>query len=792
MKKRLISLAVVVILIFGSASAGVGAATVKKALRVRIDSIPTKLTRMPTVLPAGPYIEMPPVVFTYSSGGKSVTKHEYATGYTYAIDLINGKNPMSEAGAYDNTTNALVTWQDTFTDSSNNPTIPNIGLLNPPHATMWRRSYYGIMGGSVLKTPDGAKDALVAFVHGENKNGTYGAAPNYRYTTNTVYPWGTYTTPADGTLPVPAGYNFDEVYFGYISLAYSPVDQKNGNAFMDNDLGPVIWPSNGLLDKSGNAASLGVRHPYSFVSGDYVYCYYVEDQKYTSGIAGREPGLKVARAPKNSYTPGNWKTYYNGSFSENSLPSGFEKTDRSFVYEKGGRSTPVVFAPSGLAVQRFCVAKIKNSNYFLGVSWDRQQNIALHVSTDLVNWSDGTSLREYTDGQVYYPALYNRDLTSQSEIDANGFWILGSNESGHSVTGIKNLRISIVEETIVQSDGADNQNQADDGYDNSGYSNKIAQQFFINVNEKLGIDGSKINLNAVPKKQGEKSYYFKYYPIKSNAPEYSKEGSLEFLTPAGRYKWGLPKSASGDKNAAITDWNNFTTSADYTAGLQFKAPKTGKYRFKYIFCGGDTAFDPKFTPTGGVDRATLGDGGILRISDKDGKDLIPPWDYNNWYAFPTGENNNTNAAWEKVGKVFAFDLELLAGETVTVTDCGKENPNYDDLYFFSLIERYATNKEVAGGNIINVDKDGNAVEKEVKPEEEANGEEQDDSSPANGSTASGSKNGGNSGSKEKSHSSFVQLIITIVLLVVDLMIAAVIGVSVYIIIKKQRAIQNVA
>ncbi|MGN0492692.1 MAG: hypothetical protein ACI4F7_03505 [Acutalibacteraceae bacterium] len=799
MKKRLAAIFLSIALIFSAVSFGAGAsnANVKKVLRVRIDSIPTKLTKMSTILPSGPYIEMPPVAFTYKVDGKTVTKHQYATGYTYSIELKNGMNPMLERGAYDNTTNKLVTWQDTFTDADNNPTVPNMGRMDPPHETMWRRSYYGMMGGAVLKTPDGKKDALVAFMHGENKNGTYGDSSNYKYTTNTVYPWGTYETPADGTTPVPPGYNFDEVYFGYISLAYSETDKNDGNDFMNNDLGPIIWPSNGLIDENNKQTSLGVRHPYAFVDGDYVYCYYVEDQPNTSGVEGREPGLKVARAPIDKYTPGNWKTYYNGSFSENSLPSGFEKTDRSFVYKKGGRSSSVVYAPSGLAVQRFCVAKIKNTEYYLGISWDRQQNIALHVSTDLVNWSDGTSLREYTDSQLYYPALFNKDLTSQSEIDANGFWVLGSNESGHSVSGIKNLRISIVEETVTESDDEVKDEPVKE-YDGSGYSDKIAEQFFINTNEKIGVDGTKVNLNAVPKKQGERNYYFKYYPIKNNAPVYSKEGDLVYLTPAGRYKWGLPKQAAGDKNASITDWNNFTTSADYTAGLQFKAPQTGKYRFKFIFCGGDTAFDPKFTPSGGVDRASLGDGGIVRIADKDGQDLINPWDYNDWYNFPTGENKHLISSWEAVGKVFSFEKELKAGETVTVTDCAKDNPNYDDLYFFSLIERYATNKEASGGNIINTDENGNAIVDlpDVSDGNEENSSEGETSSgdDSNGGTDNSSGSGNDNQNDEKADAKFVskadntQTIIAVILLAADLLMAIVIGAALYIIIKKSRKI----
>lgn len=733
-KRILCSLAAVGIALLGcNLGENISAATTettKVPVIELLKDIPDELTNMKARLPVnpGPFAEMPPVVYTYTNAqGQKVVKHHIATGYTWALNVKSGKNVMADEDAYDfsskrQDTNGVVTWQDTFTDASGKTTYPNIGLLNPSHETLWRRVYYGVMGGLLLKTPDGSKNAIVSFMHGENKNAVYDPLGAPKYVTNTVLPFpDEKDIPAEGTTPIPDDYSFDAVYFGFIGLTYSATDDMDGNNLMANDLGPIIWPSGAYLAADNTKLTLGVRHPYAIEKDGYIYLFYIEDQYVINKESGRHPGVKLARAPVDNYGPGNWKTYYNGGFTEDALPEGFDKTDRSFVYKMGGRSDPVVYSPAGSDIQRFTVAKLKGTDYYLGISWNRLQNICLHVSRDLIHWEDGPTLPSYGWSQLSYPQAYNSDISSMTEVDPDDFWILGTSTIGSGSPIIAGIKMSIRIKEVEKPDDNGGSNPGDDDdeddVDTGNYTDQIIERYNINVNEVEDPDnpGKYINLNGIGKAQGEHGYRYVYYETPNGVLDYGSQKDMVFIEAAGRYRWTIPKTELGNKNAAIWDWRTFHTSPDYAAGLQFVAPKSGKYSFEYILCGGDAAANPNFDPGDGSDPLSLGDGGIVRILDKDGVDLAEPWDFDDWYRFYSGSKPTNeegfNSAWRSVGRIIKFDKVLKKGETVTLVVLGKGNEQFDDLYFMSLIGRYATQEELD-----ELDNPGDEGKPQLKPE----------------------------------------------------------------------------
>ena len=682
-------------------------------------ALPEKLTRMKARVPTGdastpsPYMEMPPVVFGYTNAqGEQTVKHHISTGSSYAINVKPGKSFMTDADAYDfssirQDTGGVVTWQDTFTDEQGNPTHPQPGLMDPDHSTLWRRVYYGSMGGAVAKTPDGSQDALLVFMHGENKNGFYGSEGNYQYTTNTVQNWGTWETPAEGTTPIPEGYEFDQVYFGFIGLTWSAVDDMDGNNLMDNDMGPIVWPSGGYIEEgTEKPLTLGVRHPYAIEKDGYIYLYYVEDQYTVNRESGRNPGLKVARAPVDNYGPGSWKTWYNGEWTEDALPAGFDKTDRDFVYQMGGRSDVVLQPSSGFAVQRFTVAKLTGTDYYLGVSWDRSQNVALHLSKDLVNWEESSvEFLNYGWATLCYPQLYNADCSSTSEVDPEDFWIIGTDSSKGAPTAVGtklSIDIKMVEKEEEPGPTGPIGGDGDDDYVDSGnYTDTIAERFDINTDPIPDPEGVQdyISRNPVPKVQGERGYRFVYYPLTDGADlDYAAQKDMVLIEANRRWRWTMPKTEVGDKEAALWDWVCFTTSKDYAAALQFAAPKSGKYHFEYLILQADSSSEdnPAFNPVDGS-----GDGVLFQWLDKDGKEIVPSWDGDDFYACFVPEDKPTtmegwNDYWRELAHIVEFDMVLKKGETVTMPVLAKDSKQFDNVYFLSNIGRYATVEELAG------------------------------------------------------------------------------------------------
>ena len=372
------------------------------------------------------YVETPPIPLHY--GGK--TRHILSTGKANSLTLWEGKSFLKDADVYSLSTNTVVTYPPMY--SPNNAGDYLMWDTNPDHKYLWNRVYYGMMGGLILTNPSDKKDYIVAFTHGENKNGTFGPDSHIRYITNTVEPWGSYSQPPDKTFPRPADYEFDRVYYGAIGMAIAPADEQNGRDLMKHDFGPVVWPSAGYIDAGNHQICYGPRHPYAISDGVYVYLYYIDDimtpcfPNPDRVEPGRMFGLKCARATIADCFSAKFNTFFDGGFHEPALPANFDKFEHSFVYQKGGRGDILLAHPSGSPVVRFACAKIKGTDSYLGLSYDRLKNRILWISK---NFTDFTPVYELGPSELMYPQLYNKDFTSTSEIDPEEFYIAGSDGS---------------------------------------------------------------------------------------------------------------------------------------------------------------------------------------------------------------------------------------------------------------------------------------------------------------------------------------------------------------------------
>ena len=368
------------------------------------------------------FVETPPLALSYGGG----VKHIYSTGSANALRVKKGVSfQMGSDDMYDWSTNRLVAWPPMYTPEQRNDYLA--WNTDPDHRLLWNRTYYGIMGAAVVPGKKG--DFLVAMTHGENKNGTFGPEHCLAYTTNTIEEWGRYDEPPRGTYPRPKMYQFDRVYYGLVGVAVCPAEQNDGNDLMKGDMGPALWPSAGYLDRDGNQACYGPRHPYAILADGFLYVYYIDDicpamfPDPDTVEPGRMFGLKVARVPADDIRPENFRLYFNGNFTEPTLPAGFDKYDRRFVYKKGGRGDILLAHPSGSPVVRFAVARLRGTDLYLGLSYDRQQNQWLWLSRDLVHFTRQQFLGY---SRVMYPMFYNRDFSSNAEIDPEDFYIGGS------------------------------------------------------------------------------------------------------------------------------------------------------------------------------------------------------------------------------------------------------------------------------------------------------------------------------------------------------------------------------
>lgn len=331
----------------------------------------------------------------------------------------------------------------------------NLGALGS--IPLWKRDYYGTFSAHIIKIKS-LGDMVYSINHGESYNNSDLAI---RFPSSQKPPCVAVANMGYGSLPCEPNYWWGS-YNAYISLSSMPWNYTNliGNTKF-SDLGPITWPSNGYvesLDGGKNwikATDGGIRTPTSIIKDNYLYVYY-EDLSLGKESEGRGPGIKVIRAPitDNGIDPKSFKAYYNGGFSQPSLPQGFNlPTYYNSLAARGPRSSNIFpglvrQAPKTLGTGRtdsrtindvisFSVAKVNGTPYYLGVGHDLSQGTTLRLSTDLVTWSnptviDGTQ-SDWWSGKVdlqsvplLYPRLMNNDGDSNNDIDPQEFYVVGT------------------------------------------------------------------------------------------------------------------------------------------------------------------------------------------------------------------------------------------------------------------------------------------------------------------------------------------------------------------------------
>lgn len=358
----------------------------------------------------------------------------------------------------------------------------------------WRRNYNGIFSAHTFEH-NAQGPITIAYSHGENKNEIIDnkayqntIRPNYVLDVNNPETW-------QGTYNSIKG-NGWQSYFAFLNLNWvKNIAETNWGHDYFWDYGPIAWPEKGYLTTSDNKASDGLRHPSSIIYNDDIYVFYVDTSYKTSSDQEDVAGVKVIRANVNdALDVKKYKLYNQGSW-QSSLPAGFSAENVLDFLKVHGPKGTVLLGDAGTV--RFSVAKIKGTNYFLGleayITPDKQYKIAFRFSEDLLVWSERRSIVSYSgwDGNTLgYPIFLNQNGWTNTEIDANNFFVIGSVNGDDE---INRLNFSIDCPQILSINTDININN-DDTYFNAV--NTIAATNFINESSKVYYTtGTKVSLN---------------------------------------------------------------------------------------------------------------------------------------------------------------------------------------------------------------------------------------------------------------------------------------------------------
>jgi hypothetical protein len=332
-------------------------------------------------------------------------------------------------------------------------------------ADNWSRVYYAIYSAEYFVHPELGPVSL-GFLHGENKDVCTGTADCH----NTIN--------RDPVNVCPFSGDFWPRYNSFVCGAWEPNNQATnwGQQYFSNDMGPITWPSTGYLQPDGKKATTGVNHPSSIQHDGYVYVFYHDAGAYAEFNSrdeeGRHEGIKVVRAPlADALNPYAYKVYYrdkDGNEQWNpSLPANFTKERLlDFLSIKGALSSDLMGDEGNnrYGNLRFAVAQVRNTDYFVGVEsyidyMDGQKyKTALRVSNDLLHWTDRLRIidvaSDFTSSQMNYPILLSADGWSNSLVDENDFYVLGTSAAITNVVNKKHIllrsRQDLVQSVSVQ------------------------------------------------------------------------------------------------------------------------------------------------------------------------------------------------------------------------------------------------------------------------------------------------------------------------------------------------------
>lgn len=301
----------------------------------------------------------------------------------------------------------------------------------------WSRVYYAIYSAEYFQHPTQGPVTL-GFLHGENKDVCDGGSDCHS-TINT-----------DPTNVCPFKGDFWPRYNSFVCASWTPnVRTTNwGQQYFSNDMGPITWPSTGYLQPDGIKATTGVNHPSSIQYNGYVYVFYHDAGPY-GGLnghseEGRQEGIKVVRAPlSEALNPYAYEAYYRdpsgNEYWNPSLPEGFTREKLlDYLRVQGPMSTDLMGdeGANRYGNLRFSVARVRDKDYFIGVESyidyadGKKYKTALRFSTDLLHWTDRRMIvdvaTDFTASTMNYPIFLSSDGWSNSVVDENDFYILGT------------------------------------------------------------------------------------------------------------------------------------------------------------------------------------------------------------------------------------------------------------------------------------------------------------------------------------------------------------------------------
>lgn len=412
---------------------------------VRVD----KLASLGKLTPGGIYHPEINFVVKLQSNGQRV----YLLPTAHTVKCLTNKNFLVESifFNYDNDC-ALVT------KSPLQQTVPNqYGwfYLNPPESydlTQWTPLPYDGTFSIQLINND---TRWLAFRAIEISNFTQEKTPgSVEYYQNMIYP----DVSVNNCNPATDCWWDSES--SYISLGWqenNPTVGWTAKTLM-HDEGPIVWPVSPGYRVWQYDANLGkyrwtrpetaaMYHPTSFVNNDgYIYLFYTNNWC-----------MRAARAPiSGNGMPGTWKNFYNGGFTEDSLPAGFSYAHIMDFLDKPGGNSSCLFPDdqsSGINQQFISVAKLKNTQYYIAAierysfsgNWT---DIALRLSRDLVNWSPVITVVQKTGGtwgviDYCYPTFIDSDATTNYEVDPASFYLMGNSCGSRHTYQMHKFRMGI-------------------------------------------------------------------------------------------------------------------------------------------------------------------------------------------------------------------------------------------------------------------------------------------------------------------------------------------------------------
>ena len=364
-------------------------------------------------------IEATPWVTKGNSFGYTITTDE--TSNCWSADSLVLKNSISVDCNAVNTSTVLTNVARGGADTA---------------VTPWARNYNGVMSQHAVNDPS-LGSIFLTIHHGENLNEinpALGAGTiKMQNSISDVGPenlsqcWSNYS----GT----SSSNPANCYWGFVSVGWMPNTDASGWGSIGEAkaVGPIAWPSAGYIDANGITVGRGVRHPSSIISNGYLYVYYLD-----SSLPPNR-GIRVVRARVGSATnPQSWERLSGGAFKSGTLPDGFQIVNQEIdhhFYQMPSPASDFAFPPSTDPADRFSVAKLSNTNGFIGVETGHDASgsivLSLRTSTDLINWSDRQIINVpgFTGAGGLgpcYSLLLSADGKSNTEVDPANFYVIGT------------------------------------------------------------------------------------------------------------------------------------------------------------------------------------------------------------------------------------------------------------------------------------------------------------------------------------------------------------------------------